>query len=476
MVLEDAGDLSRRLGRDDRAKLDEYLESVRSIEKRIESHDAPVEKPWRPLTQPEHIAIPDPTPPGNFAEHIKLMLDLIVLAFWTDSTRISTFMFANDVSGRNFGPLIEGTSGAHHEFSHHTGKAEKIEPYKKINRWHAAQLAYMLDRMSEISEGNGTLLDNSMILFGSSISDGDRHNPNNLPIILAGRGGHTIKTGQHIASPHNTPLCNLYASMLDRMGTPVESFGDSDGKLLDSFAPRLTLHPTPSLAACRFFSTQQRSGLGLSSQIGPASARSKLGLSPRSEQVLTSPASVLEQVGGRLLYNPAQPPENTPTRRSLHGSRTLILLKPDCIQRRLAGRILTRFEDKGFNIVALKLMRISPDLAKKHYAEHVQKGWYPTLESFITGGPIIAAIVEGLEAIRVVRDMVGATSGLKATAGTIRGDFSSSRQMNLVHASDGPEAAKREIELYFRSEEIQSHTPTITPWLRGGRRALGQRR
>ncbi|HEX4142442.1 MAG TPA: nucleoside-diphosphate kinase [Pirellulales bacterium] len=146
--------------------------------------------------------------------------------------------------------------------------------------------------------------------------------------------------------------------------------------------------------------------------------------------------------------------------------RTLILLKPDCIQRRLVGRILTRFEDKGFNVIAMKLMRITPDLAKKHYAEHVQKAWYPTLEGFITGGPIVAAVIEGLEAVRVVRDMVGATSGLKATAGTIRGDFSSSRQMNLVHASDGPEAAKREIELYFRADEIQSYAPTITPWLR----------
>jgi nucleoside-diphosphate kinase len=148
--------------------------------------------------------------------------------------------------------------------------------------------------------------------------------------------------------------------------------------------------------------------------------------------------------------------------------RTLILLKPDCIQRRLAGRVLSRFEDKGFNIVALKMMRITPALAKQHYAEHVEKGWYPTLEKFITGGPIVAAIVEGLESIRVVRDMLGATSGLKAAAGTIRGDFSSSRQMNLVHASDGPEAAKREIALYFKSEEICDFEPTITPWLRAG--------
>lgn len=146
--------------------------------------------------------------------------------------------------------------------------------------------------------------------------------------------------------------------------------------------------------------------------------------------------------------------------------RTLILLKPDCVQRRLAGRVLSRFEDKGFHIVALKMMRITPDLAKQHYAEHVQKAWYPTLEKFITGAPVVAGIIEGLEAIRVVREMLGATSGLQAAAGTIRGDFSASRQMNLVHASDGAEAAKREIALYFKPQEICAYEPTITPWLR----------
>ncbi len=146
--------------------------------------------------------------------------------------------------------------------------------------------------------------------------------------------------------------------------------------------------------------------------------------------------------------------------------RTLILLKPDCVQRRLVGRILSRFEDKGLNCIAMKMMHVTPDLAKKHYAEHVSKGWYPTLESFITGGPIVAAVIEGLEAIRVVRDMLGATNGLKAAAGTIRGDFSSSRQMNLVHASDGPEASAREISLYFQANEIFAYEPTLTPWMR----------
>ncbi len=148
--------------------------------------------------------------------------------------------------------------------------------------------------------------------------------------------------------------------------------------------------------------------------------------------------------------------------------RTLILLKPDCVQRRLMGRVIARFEDKGLNIIAMKMMRVTPALAKQHYAEHVNKAWYPALEGFITGGPIVAAVVEGLEAIRVVREMLGATSGLKAAPGTIRGDFSSSRQMNLVHSSDGPDAAQREIALYFRDDELCPSEPTITPWLRAG--------
>jgi nucleoside-diphosphate kinase len=146
--------------------------------------------------------------------------------------------------------------------------------------------------------------------------------------------------------------------------------------------------------------------------------------------------------------------------------RTLVLLKPDCVQRRLMGRVISRFEGKGLNIIAMKMMRVTPDLAKQHYAEHVKKDWYPALEGFITGGPIVAAVVEGLEVIRVVREMLGATSGLKAAPGTIRGDFSSSRQMNLVHGSDGPDAAKREIALYFRDDELCPNEPTLRPWLR----------
>ncbi len=146
--------------------------------------------------------------------------------------------------------------------------------------------------------------------------------------------------------------------------------------------------------------------------------------------------------------------------------RTLILLKPDAVQRRLMGQLISRFEEKGLNFVAMKLMHITPDLAKEHYAEHVEKGWYPTLENFITGGPVVAAVLEGLDAIKVVRNMLGATSGLEAAPGTIRGDYSSSRQMNLAHGSDGEEAAEREISLYFKPEELCVGELTITPWLR----------
>jgi nucleoside-diphosphate kinase len=141
--------------------------------------------------------------------------------------------------------------------------------------------------------------------------------------------------------------------------------------------------------------------------------------------------------------------------------RTLVLLKPDCIQRRLIGEIIGRFEAKGLNIVAMKMLQVSPALSKEHYAEHVSKPFYPALEEFITSSPIVAMAIDGLEVIRVVREMLGATSGLKAAPGTIRGDFSSSRQMNLVHASDSEESATRELKLYFAESELCPYAPTL---------------
>jgi len=145
--------------------------------------------------------------------------------------------------------------------------------------------------------------------------------------------------------------------------------------------------------------------------------------------------------------------------------RSLVLLKPDCVERKLMGQVISRFESKGLRIVAAKMLRVTPDLAKKHYAEHVAKPFYPGLEEFIISAPILALAVEGLEAITVIRNLLGATSGLKAAPGTIRGDFSCSRQMNLVHASDSEESAARELDLYFSPNEFCDYTPILTPMI-----------
>ncbi|AMV17557.1 Nucleoside diphosphate kinase [Planctomyces sp. SH-PL14] len=134
--------------------------------------------------------------------------------------------------------------------------------------------------------------------------------------------------------------------------------------------------------------------------------------------------------------------------------RTLILFKPDAVQRRLCGKLLGRIEDRGLRIIGLKMLQVTPELSRKHYAEHVSKPFYPQLEAFIVSGPIVALAVEGPDAIRVMRDTMGKTNARDAAPGTIRGDFAISRQMNLIHGSDGPEAAVRELALYFGPGEL----------------------
>ena len=233
LALEDAKGLRRRLGRDDQFKLDEYLDSVRAIEKRLAFAASPQEKRWVPVSPVGPIAIPEPETgvPKDFRDTVRLMLDLMVLAFWSDSTRVASFMFANDVSGRNFS-FLDGVKGGHHDMSHHENNPEKIEQYQRIVRWHVGQFAYLCERLRKVGEGeSGTLLDNSLVVCGSSFSDGNRHDPLNLPILLGGRGGKTVTPGRHVASPKGTPLCNLYASVLTRSGAPVAGFGDSTGLL-----------------------------------------------------------------------------------------------------------------------------------------------------------------------------------------------------------------------------------------------------
>ncbi|WP_437188575.1 nucleoside-diphosphate kinase [Planctomicrobium sp. SH668] len=145
--------------------------------------------------------------------------------------------------------------------------------------------------------------------------------------------------------------------------------------------------------------------------------------------------------------------------------KSLILLKPDAVQRRLCGRILTRIEERGLKILGLKLLRITKELSAQHYAEHVSKPFYPMLEEFITSGPVVALVVEGPEAVAVVRGMMGKTNGRESAPGTIRGDFGLSRQVNLIHGSDSPEAAAREIAIYFRPEEVLEYNSTLTEWV-----------
>jgi hypothetical protein len=232
------------VGAADRRKLDEYFESVRAVEKRIEfdaqrkeqeyMEDPAARREIESLDQRIKDYYADPAQASkrrvDHTEHVRLMLDLMVLAFWTDSTRVSSFMFGNAVSGKNFS-FLEGVSGGHHQISHHEDKEDKLREYALINRWHVQQLAYMLERMQSIREGDSNLLDNSMIMFASGFRDGNRHDPRNLPVVLAGRGGGTIASGRHLVYERNTPMCNLYRSMLARMGAPVETLADSTGEL-----------------------------------------------------------------------------------------------------------------------------------------------------------------------------------------------------------------------------------------------------
>lgn len=222
-VADDAKKLQGSLGRSDKRKLDEYLNGVRQVERQIEhSERKTTGEVAAEMKIPEGV-------PQEYADHIRLMLDLMVIAFQTDSTRIATMMFANAGSNRNYREI--NIPDGHHDLSHHAGDPVKHAKIRDINRFHVSQLSYFLQKLKSIPEGNGSLLDNCMVLYGSGLSDGNRHNNENLPVLLAGRGGGTIDPGRHVAYSTETPLCNLFLSMLDRMGAPAPYIGDSTGKL-----------------------------------------------------------------------------------------------------------------------------------------------------------------------------------------------------------------------------------------------------
>jgi hypothetical protein len=223
-IAADARRLQAQLGKNDQRKLDEYLTGVREIERRIERAEREA------LAESTLVAYKSPTGiPSDYGEHIRLMCDMTVLALQTDSTRIVSLMFADAGSNRSY-RLIDVPEG-HHDLSHHGGDPQKHAKIRQINRFHVTQLSYLLQKLKSIPEGEGTLLDQCMVLYGSGLSDGNRHNHDDLPVLVAGRGGGTIDTGRHIRVAPETPMCNLLLSLLDRMGASVDYFGDSTDRL-----------------------------------------------------------------------------------------------------------------------------------------------------------------------------------------------------------------------------------------------------
>ncbi|QDU55239.1 DUF1552 domain-containing protein [Aeoliella mucimassa] len=219
-VAEDARRLQRKVSTTDRQKLEEYLESIRGVERRIENPASRFSE--TDIHRPDGI-------PNEYANHLRVMGDLMVLAFQADLTRVSTLMFANEGSNRRYRELE--ITGGHHQLSHHDHDADKMAAISKINRYHVEQFAYIIDRMANIPEGDSTLLANTGIVYGSAIRDGNRHDHHDVPVLLAGNLGGTFDTGSHQTFPDKTPLMNLMLTMLQAVGAPVESVGDSTGTI-----------------------------------------------------------------------------------------------------------------------------------------------------------------------------------------------------------------------------------------------------
>jgi len=222
-ISDDARSLQKSMAVQDKRKLDEFLNGVREVEQRIERS-----------TDDNHADVefdypPPPNTPRDYGEHLRLMCDMMVLAFQTDRTRIATCMFADAGSNRSYRNI--NVADGHHGLSHHRDDPAKLEKISKINQFHVAQLGYLLKKLKETPDGTSNLLDNSMICYGSAISDGNRHNNENLPILLAGKAGGLIDSGRHVQVAPETPMCNLFMSMLERFGTPVDFVGDSTGSL-----------------------------------------------------------------------------------------------------------------------------------------------------------------------------------------------------------------------------------------------------
>jgi hypothetical protein len=223
-VREDASRLKSQLGATDQRKMDEYLTAVREVEQRITRAEQTATRELPKFDRPDGI-------PQEHAEHMRLMSDLLVLAFQADLTRVATFMFGNAGSNRSYSFI--GVPEGHHDLSHHGGDKEKHAKISQINKFHVENLAYLLDKLHSVREGDGTLLDQAMIAYGSGLGDGNAHNHDNLPVLVAGRGGGTIQAGRHVKLDKETPLNNLWLSLLDRIDAHADHLGDSTGRVED---------------------------------------------------------------------------------------------------------------------------------------------------------------------------------------------------------------------------------------------------
>ncbi|MDQ6663166.1 MAG: DUF1552 domain-containing protein [Acidobacteriota bacterium] len=226
VVTGDARRLSSTLGGGDKRKLDEYLSSIRDVEQRIQNAER---NRASTSVKPPAMAPPEASIPTDFGEHARIMMDLTTLAFQTDATRVVTLLLALEQSPRAY-PEI-GIPEAHHGLTHHQGDKEKIAKVTAINCYQIIQFAYLLEKLKSTPDGDGTLLDHSMITYGSGLSDGNAHDHGNLPLVLAGRGNGKLRPGRHIRYPDETPMANLFVTMLDKMDVPVEHLGDSNGEL-----------------------------------------------------------------------------------------------------------------------------------------------------------------------------------------------------------------------------------------------------
>lgn len=221
-VRESTERLQKDLGPTDRRKLEEYLSGIRSIEQQIERAASD--------TKPVDPGIAKPMgAPADFGEHFKLLTDMLTVAFRADLTRVVTFMITREGTSRPYREI--GISDGHHPLTHHNGNMEQLAKVTRINEYHVQNVAAWIARLAAATEGDGRLLDNMMIVYGASLADGNRHEHENLPTLLIGRGGGTIKPGRRIVYRKETPFCNLHMCLMDRMGVEVESFGDSSGRL-----------------------------------------------------------------------------------------------------------------------------------------------------------------------------------------------------------------------------------------------------